>query len=125
LPDLAKLSRKVLARAAIGLVLGACSSGGAGGAPFEVKGAPVRTDRVDLPKSLRFAPAVIEISTRTTVTWTNDDNFPHTVKLLDGSNIDKPLPIGGKTTITFTKPGTIYYTCTIHPQMHDKILVTP
>ena len=110
--------------AAIGLLLAACSSGGPGGAPFDVKGSPVRTDHVDAPKSLRFAPAVIEISAGTTVTWTNHDNLPHTVKLLEGSKVDKPLPIGGQTTITFPTPGTIYYTCTIHPQMHAKIIVT-
>ena len=125
MPESARLTRTVLAWAGIGLLIGACSSGGGAGAPFEVKGTPVRTDRVDLPKSLRFAPAVIEISAGTTVTWTNDDNLPHTVKLLDGSKIDKPLPIGGQTTITFTKSGTIYYTCTIHPQMHAKIVVSP
>jgi plastocyanin len=85
----------------------------------------VKTNTVDLPKSLKFVPPVIEIAAGTTVTWTNHDQFPHTVKLLNGSRIDKPLPIGASTTITFPKAGTILYTCTIHPQMHGKIVVTP
>jgi plastocyanin len=119
------MRRTILSMAAFTMVLVACSSGGAKGQPFQVNGTPVRTDRVDLPKSLRFAPAVIQISAGTTVTWTNNDQFPHTVKLLDGSKIDKALPIGGTATITFTKAGTIFYTCAIHPQMHAKIVVTP
>jgi plastocyanin len=119
------MRRTFLSMAAFTMVLVACSSGGAKGQPFQVNGTPIKTDQVDLPRSLRFAPAVVEISAGTTVTWTNNDQFPHTVKLLDGSNIDKPLPIGGSTTITFTKAGTILYTCTIHPQMHAKIIVTP
>ena len=109
----------------VAFFLAACSSGSKGGAPFNVPGSPVRTSQVDLPKSLKYAPAVIEVSAGTTVTWTNHDTFPHTVKLLDGSGVDKPLPIGGATSITFSKAGTVYYKCTIHPQMHGKVIVDP
>jgi plastocyanin len=117
--------RPALLLLAAAFVLAACSSGSKGGAPFAVPGSPVKTSQVDLPKSLRYAPAVIEVSTGATVTWTNHDSFPHTVKLLDGSGVDKALPIGGTTTITFAKAGTVYYTCSIHPQMHGKVVVDP
>jgi plastocyanin len=117
--------RRIVPLAACLLVAAACSSGGKGGPPFQVRSSPVPTDRVDLPKTLRYAPDSIEVPVGTTVTWTNHDNLPHTVKLLDGSEIDKPLPIGGTTTIRFTKTGTIYYLCSIHPQMHAKVVVVP
>ena len=104
----------------------ACSDGGSeGGAPFTLDASPVRTTKVDLPKSYRFSPAVIEVDAGSTVTWTNHDNFPHSVGLLDGSDTVKQLPIGESATITFSEPGTVYYHCTIHPsQMHGKVIVT-
>jgi plastocyanin len=104
------------------VALAACSSGSA---KFDVPGTPVRTDHVDMPKSLKYSPTVIEISAGTTVTWTNDDVFPHTVKLLDGSGTDKPVATGASTSITFAHAGTILYLCSIHPQMHGKIVVVP
>ncbi|HEX2026297.1 MAG TPA: plastocyanin/azurin family copper-binding protein [Actinomycetota bacterium] len=78
--------------------------------------APVRTDRVDLPKSYRFEPAQIEIDAGTTVTWTNNDDFPHNVHLLDGSDRTVDLPLGGTGRLTFDQPGTIQYECSLHPQ---------
>jgi plastocyanin len=110
---------------AAALLLGGCSSGGTGGAPFAVPGTPVATNQVDLPKSLKYVPAVIEVPVGTTVTWTNHDTMPHTVRLLDGGDVNKPLAVGGSTTITFTRAATIYYDCSIHPQMHGKVVVSP
>ena len=94
------------------------------GAPFEVPGEPVKTTKVDLPKSYKFSPAVIEIGSGDTVTWTNNDNFPHNVHVLDGSDRTIDLGIGETGTVTFDDPGTIFYECSIHPQqMRGKILV--
>ena len=85
----------------------------------------MNTTKVELPKSYKFAPAAIQVTQGATVTWTNNDNFPHTVKLLDGSDVLKQLPIGASATITFNRPGVIYYECSIHPsQMHGKVTVT-
>lgn len=96
-----------------------------GGAPFEVPGEPVRTNDVDLPKSYKFSPAVIEIDSGATVTWTNNDNFPHNVHLLDGSDRIIDLGIGETGSVTFEEPATIFYECSIHPQqMRGKIVVT-
>lgn len=94
------------------------------GAPFEVPGEPVRTNEVDLPKSYKFSPAVIEIDSGATVTWTNNDNFPHNVHLLDGSDQTIDLGIGETGSITFEDSATVFYECSIHPQqMRGKILV--
>ncbi|HEV8683057.1 MAG TPA: plastocyanin/azurin family copper-binding protein [Actinomycetota bacterium] len=119
----------VIGAMATALLLSACgSSGGAASsseeAPFEVPGEPVATTEVSLPKSYRFEPAVIEIEAGDTVTWTNEDDFPHNVHLLDGSARTVDLPIGEGSSITFGDPRTVYYECSIHPQqMHGKIIV--
>ncbi|MGH2547254.1 MAG: plastocyanin/azurin family copper-binding protein [Actinomycetota bacterium] len=119
----------VIGAVATALLLSACGSGGGGpstpdDAPFEVPGEPVAATEVSLPKSYRFEPAVIEIEAGDTVTWTNEDDFPHNVHLLDGSDRSVDLPIGESGSITFGGPGTIDYECSIHPQqMHGKILV--
>jgi plastocyanin len=85
----------------------------------------VATTDVELPRSYRFDPAVITITTGSTVTWTNEDDFPHNVHLLDGSDVTKDLPIGSSASIGFDDAGTVYYECSIHPQqMHGEILVT-
>lgn len=106
------------------LVLGACRSGGPPGAPFDVPGRPVATTQVTLPKSYRFDPAVIEVAVGATVTWTNRDDFPHNVHLLDGTDRTVPLPVGASGSLSFDRPGTVLYECSIHPQqMRGKIIV--
>ena len=111
--------------AAVGLLAVGCSSGSGASAagdgsgnepPFELSAAPVETSEVTLPKSYMFEPQVIEVSPATEVTWTNEDNFPHNVHLLDGSDMTKGLAIGASASITFAEPGKYYYECAIHPQ---------
>lgn len=78
--------------------------------------APARTDRVTLPKSYTFEPAAIAVPLGTTVTWTNEDDFPHDVTLLDGTKEKRELSIGKSATMTFGEAGTFRYQCSIHPQ---------
>jgi plastocyanin len=112
-----------LALAVVG-VASCASEKSSGEAPFEVPGEPVKTNMVELPKSYKFSPAVIEIDAGSEVHWTNNDNFPHNVHLLDGTDQTVNLGIGERGSTTFEEPGTIYYECSIHPQqMHGKIVV--
>jgi plastocyanin len=93
-------------------------------APFEITEEPVATTEVDLPKSYKFDPVAITVDAGEEVTWTNNDDFPHNVHLLDGSDVTEDLPVGGTATLTFDEPGEIYYQCSIHPQqMKGKIVV--
>jgi plastocyanin len=105
----------------LGLSVAACSS------PASADG-PVATDRVDLPPSYRFAPEAITVPSGTTVTWTNDDHFTHSVQFLDGGLPGEPLLMepGASTTFTFTAAGTFAYQCHLHPQnMTGTVIVTP
>ena len=58
-----------------------------------------------------------------TVTWTNNDNAPHTVTATDGSFDSGNLNAGQSWTHTFTKPGTYTYRCTYHPWMTGTVIV--
>jgi plastocyanin len=115
--------------AVVAALAAACSSGSSTShgtaAPFTLSDQPVVTDRVELPKSYRFAPPVIEVKPGTKVSWTNHDDFPHTVQILAGADAaTHDLGIGKTVTIAFDRPGTVYYHCSLHPaQMKGEVVV--
>ena len=86
---------------------------------------PVATTTVDLPRSYRFEPAAIVIPLGATVTWTNSDNFTHSVQL-DGDPAPGAVIAPGESTVrTFDEPGTFAYLCAFHPHdMHGTVIVT-
>lgn len=93
-----------------GMLVLACGTGSGGAA------SPVATNQVDMPPSYRFAPAAIQVETGATVTWTNSDNFTHTV-LLDGESAPIALLKPGETAShTFATAGRFPYVCSLHPQ---------
>jgi plastocyanin len=56
------------------------------------------------------------------VTWTNEDNFTHTVRV-DGQD-DHEVGRGESVSITFDKPGTYEYVCTLHSMdMKGEVIV--
>jgi plastocyanin len=91
----------------VGLLVTACSS--------QTAAEPVATDRVTLPPSYRFEPAAITVPDGTTVTWTNNDNFTHNVRLLDDGGQVLDLPPGESVSFTFSGPGEHRYDCSFHP----------
>jgi len=65
---------------------------------------------------------VIEIKAGDTVTWTNNDNFTHTVKV-DGQS-DHKVGRGDSVSIKFDNAGTYHYVCTLHSHdMHGTVIV--
>jgi plastocyanin len=98
------------------LLLVACSQAAA-------PAAPVATNQVDLPRSYRFAPEDITVQAGTTVTWTNNDNFTHSVRLLDSGEVQMMKPTES-VSLTFATPGLFRYDCSLHPKdMHGSVLV--
>jgi plastocyanin len=79
--------------------------------------APVATTAVQMAKSYRFEPKAITVAAGDTVTWTNDDNFTHTVQV-DGQE-DHEVDRGDSVSITFDEPGTYHYVCTLHRRDMD------
>ena len=106
-----------MALAALLLAATGCSSN-------QPAGSPVATNHVDLPRSYRFAPDAVTVTAGTAVSWTNSDQFTHSVRLpTTGENhVIRP---GESTTITFATPGTFAYDCQFHPQdMRGTVIVT-
>jgi plastocyanin len=82
---------------------------------------PVATTEVEMVKSYRFDPKTIEIEAGQTVTWTNEDNFTHTVEV-EGQD-DNEIGKGESLEITFDDPGTYDYVCTLHSQDMDGTVI--
>ncbi len=104
--------RKFLLPAVAAAAVFAAGCGGSG-----ESSQPVATSEVQMVKSYRFDPKVIEIEAGQTVTWTNEDNFTHTVQV-DGQE-DHKVEQGESVEITFDEPGNYDYVCTLHSQDMD------
>jgi len=113
--------------AALGVAFALAGCGGSGSTTAST--APVKTTSVNLPPSYKFDPPAIEVAKGSTVTWTNNDNFTHSVQFLDGGLPSEPMVMntgGGTATFTFDQPGTFHYQCSFHPQnMKGTITVAP
>ena len=98
--------KRILVPAVAALALLAAGCGGSGDAT------PVATTEVTMAKSYRFEPEAIRIEAGETVTWTNEDNFTHTVEV-EGQP-DHEVGKGKSVSITFDEAGTYDYVCTLH-----------
>jgi len=82
-----------------------CASGSAG---------VTETSDVSMTGS-QFQPRNIHVDAGTTVTWTNDDSFDHTVtSASDNWNMDETVPGGESVDHTFEESGVYDVYCTIH-----------
>ena len=70
-----------------------------------------------------FGPQTLTVPVGTTVTWTNNDDIPHTSVSTEGVFKSKVLDTDEKFSYTFTKAGTYPYYCTIHPKMTGQVVV--
>lgn len=117
----ARRAATFVAIAILALSPAACGGSAAG----NEGGAPVSTTQVDLPKSYRFAPAAIVVTAGATVTWTNSDNFTHSVTFDGEPSPGAVIAPGASTSRTFAESGTFHYVCTFHPQdMEGSVEVT-
>ena len=75
-------------------------------------------------KNFAFDPPAITIKAGRRLTWTNDDVVPHTATADKRAWDSGQMAPGHSFTVAVTKPGTYQYSCSIHPFMHAKIIVT-
>jgi plastocyanin len=109
----------VVVLALLALLLVGCADDATG------SGEMVATDEVTMPKSYRFSPETIRVAPGTIVTFRNADNFTHSVKLRDGSEPDQLVKPGESVQLTFARPGTYEYECSLHPRdMRGTVIVT-
>jgi len=78
-------------------------------------------------RELKFQPATVTVHEGETVEWKNDDIVPHTATA-DG-NGEKPIfdsgniQTGAAWRHVAPQKGTYSYSCTLHPNMHGKLIV--
>jgi len=72
-----------------------------------------------------FNPQNIEVPVGTKLTWSNDDDVPHTIVSTDVNPVLKspPLDTDQKYTTLLDRPGTYRYFCSLHPHMTGTIVV--
>ena len=86
------------------------------------QGAPAADAKVQIDQ-YAFLPQRITVKPGTTVTWTNDDDAPHTIASSAKVFKSRPLDTGDKFSFTFTTPGTYEYFCSLHPHMTGAVVV--
>ena len=101
---------------AVVLLVAACGGKGDRNAP------PQSTDTVSM-RDNEFRPNHVSVPSGTTVTWTNDDSFPHDVTFSEGP-ASGVLDGGDAWEHAFAEAGTFDYECTIHPGMVGRVTVT-
>ena len=82
-------------------------------------GAADRTVRI---VSSDYAPDPVRITVGDRVTWLNGDSLPHDAI---GHGWSTPLLLNGeRASVRFSARGTYRYTCTIHPAMSGRVIVS-
>ena len=71
-----------------------------------------------------FQPDGLTAAAGATVTWTNNDSVPHTVKADDGSFSSGTFAPGATFSRTFPAAGSVAYHCAIHPSMRGTLTIT-
>jgi plastocyanin len=74
-------------------------------------------------KNFAFSPGSVSVHVGDTITWTNQDDAPHTATAKNGSFNTGILQKGKSGSHTFTSAGTIAYICSVHPNMHGTVVV--
>jgi plastocyanin len=89
-----------------------------------VKAAPAGAEDTAVKiENITFAPQRVTVKAGTTVTWTNDDDIPHTVASSTKAFKSKVLDSDDKFSFTFTTPGIYEYFCSLHPHMTGTLVV--
>jgi amicyanin len=70
-----------------------------------------------------FGPQQIKVKAGDTVTWTNHDDIPHTVRSTTAAFKSNALDTDDKFSFTFAAPGKYDYFCSLHPTMTGSIVV--
>ena len=75
--------------------------------------------------NFQFTPPTLTVKAGTAVTWVNDDDVPHLIASAEGRfRSSTVLDTGQRFAVTFAKPGTYSYFCSLHPHMQGKVVVT-
>ncbi|MFI4868680.1 MAG: cupredoxin family copper-binding protein [Steroidobacterales bacterium] len=131
--ELSRARRPVLRAIALSLCVLCLSSFAGGGLglasePAAAVAAPAAAGPVSQAhgiaiRNFMFAPMSLEVPIGTTVSWTNYDPEPHTIRSVDDTFRSGALDQNESFSFRFDKAGSYKYTCSIHPQMVATIVV--
>jgi plastocyanin len=88
-----------------------------------VMAAPAGVDTAVKIDNFTFTPQRVNVKAGTTVTWTNQDDIPHTVASASKAFRSNALDTDDKFSFTFTTAGVYEYFCSLHPHMTGTIVV--
>ena len=72
----------------------------------------------------RFRPEALTVNLGDTVEWKNSDSLPHTATAENEKDFDSgSIADGASWRFTANKKGSFDYICTLHPNMHGKLVV--
>jgi plastocyanin len=91
-------------------------------APLAIRRAHAVDAAVEID-NFTFSPSTLTVSVGTKVTWTNEDDIPHTVNATTQAFKSGALDTDETFSFTFTTPGTYQYFCALHPHMTGTIVV--
>jgi len=91
--------------------------------PASASAAPAVSTNAVAIRNFAFGPTAIIVAPGATVTWTNADNEPHSIVMVDRSFRSPPMDTGGRFSHTFAAPGQYRYFCGFHPQMTGTVIV--
>lgn len=75
-------------------------------------------------QNFAFEPKTITVSVGARVVWTNRDEEPHVVTSAGSLFVSsKALDTNDSYAVTFSKPGSYAYYCSIHPMMVGTVIV--
>ena len=86
-------------------------------------GAAVAADQSVSISGFAFNPATVTVNVGDSVTWTNNDDVPHTATADNGSFNTGQLGSGDSDSVTFKSAGTFAYHCSVHPSMNGTVVV--
>ena len=75
--------------------------------------------------NFNYTPEVIKVKVGTTISWTNEDNVPHTITGDDNSWDSGRVKKNETYSHTFDKAGTFEYHCAYHSAMKGSVIVSP
>jgi plastocyanin len=112
----------LISRRGIGRHMFACL-GLAAAAALTLGSVPAHAQQIKVTiDNFTFTPAELNLKVGDTVTWTNQDDIPHTV-VSAGKFRSKALDTNDSFTFTFTSAGDYRYFCSLHPHMTGMIKV--
>jgi amicyanin len=114
--------RRLIVSGLLGAITGVCTLAAVGQfAP--TANAEATTGTVVKIDNFTFSPSPLKVKIGTTVTWTNQDDIPHTVVATDKAFKSSALDTDDSYSFTFATVGTYEYFCSLHPHMTGKIEV--